>query len=193
MTGSALKVVVATQNRHKVEEIAAILKGSPVNLVPLSDFPDQPEMREDGLTYAENAVQKAEIVAKFSGEWALGDDTGLEVDALNGQPGLYSARFAGEDATFSDNKKKLLSLMKDVPEEERTGTFRTVLALVHPSGKKHLAEGSLRGRITGEEKGGEGFGYDSLFFVPELNKTFAELTAEEKNRFSHRARAVENM
>ncbi|HSG04981.1 MAG TPA: RdgB/HAM1 family non-canonical purine NTP pyrophosphatase [Nitrospiria bacterium] len=193
MSGQRIKVVVATQNPHKVEEIRAILKDTPVDLVSLLDFKNQPEMREDGSTYAENAVQKAQIVAAFSGEWSLGDDTGLEVDALDGQPGLYSARYAGANASFSDNKQKLLSRMKNLPKPERGATFRTTLALVHPKGERHLAEGFLRGWITETEKGAKGFGYDALFFVPDLKKTFAELTTEEKNRYSHRARAVENM
>lgn len=193
MMGKRLKVVVATQNPHKVKEIGAILRDFPVDLVSLLDYKNQPEMREDGTTYAENAIQKARTVAKFSGEWSLGDDTGLEVDALDGEPGLYSARYAGENASFSDNKKKLLSLMEGIPEVERTATFRTTLALVHPRGEKHLAEGFLEGRITESEKGEKGFGYDSIFFVPELGKTFAELTHDEKNRYSHRARAVVEM
>jgi XTP/dITP diphosphohydrolase len=185
-----IEIVVATNNPHKYDEISAILNGLPVRLIPLSAYPDAPELKEEGATYAENAVQKALTVARFTGKWALGDDTGLEVDALDGRPGLYSARFAGEGVSFSDNKRKLLRLMESVPTEKRTATFRTVLALVAPSGKSQVVEGFLRGRIAEEESGGGGFGYDALFYLPELGKTYAELTAEEKNRISHRARAV---
>jgi XTP/dITP diphosphohydrolase len=187
------EVVVATNNRHKVEEISSILKGLPVRLIPLSDYPDAPELKEEGATYAENAVHKALTVARFTGKWALADDTGLEVDALDGRPGLYSARFAGEGATFSDNKRKLLRLMDSVPTEKRTAAFRTVLALVGPSGESQVVEGVLHGRIAEKEQGTGGFGYDALFYLPEQGKTYAELTAEEKNRISHRARAVQKI
>jgi XTP/dITP diphosphohydrolase len=187
------EMVVATNNRHKFEEISAILKGLPVRLIPLSDYPDAPELKEEGATYAENALHKALTVARFTGKWALADDTGLEVDALDGRPGLYSARFAGEGVTFADNKRKLLRLMESIPTEKRTAAFRTVLALVSPSGKSRVVEGVLYGRITEEEQGAGGFGYDALFYLPELDKTYAELSAEEKNRASHRARAVEKI
>ena len=187
------EIVVATNNRHKVEEIAAILQGLPVRLIPLSDYPDAPELKEEGATYAENALHKALTVARFTGKWALADDTGLEVDALDGRPGLYSARFAGEGVTFADNKRKLLRLMESIPTEKRTAAFRTVLALVSPSGKSQGVEGVLYGRIAEKERGTGGFGYDALFYLPELGKTYAELTADEKNRISHRALAVEKI
>jgi len=187
------EIVVATNNRHKFEEISAILKGAPVRLIPLSDYPNAPELKEEGATYQENAVHKARTIARFTGKWALGDDTGLEVDALNGQPGLYSARFAGEGVTFADNRRKLLRLMEAVPAEKRTATFRTVLALVGPSGETHMAEGLLRGRIAEQERGTAGFGYDAVFDLPEMGRTYAELTSEEKNRISHRARAVQKI
>jgi XTP/dITP diphosphohydrolase len=191
--GTVTEIVVATNNRHKFEEISAILKGVPVRLITLSDYPDAPELKEEGETYADNAVHKARTIARFTGKWALGDDTGLEVDALNGQPGLFSARFAGEGVTFADNRRKLLRLMESVPTEKRTATFRTVLALVSPSGVTHVAEGVLRGRIADRERGTAGFGYDAVFDLPELGKTYAELSSEEKNRISHRARAVQKI
>jgi len=187
------EVVVATNNRHKFEEISTILKGMPVRLIPLSDYPDAPELKEEWATYAENAVHKARTIARYTGKWALGDDTGLEVDVLNGRPGLYSARFAGEGVTFADNRRKLLRLMESVPTEKRTATFRTVLALASPSGETHVVEGVLRGRIADQERGTGGFGYDAVFDLPELGKTYAELTSEEKNRISHRARAVQKI
>ena len=187
------EIVIATNNRHKLEEISAILKEAPVRLIPLAEYPDAPELKEEGATYAENAVHKARTIARYTGKWALGDDTGLEVDALNGQPGLYSARFAGEGVTFADNRRKLLRLMESVPTEKRTATFRTVLALVAPSGETHVVEGVLRGRIAEQERGSGGFGYDAVFDLPELGKTYAELTSEEKNRISHRAHAVQKI
>ena len=187
------EVVMATNNRHKFEEISAILTGMPFRLIPLSDYPDTPELKEEGATYAENAIHKARTVARFTGKWALGDDTGLEVDALNGQPGLYSARYAGENVTFADNRKKLLDEMTGVPWEKRTAVFRTVLALVGPSDETHVVEGQLSGQITETEKGAAGFGYDAVFYIPELKKTYAELTATEKNRHSHRALALEKI
>ncbi|MBI3812771.1 MAG: RdgB/HAM1 family non-canonical purine NTP pyrophosphatase [Nitrospirae bacterium] len=187
------EIVVATNNRHKFDEISAILNRLPVRLIPLSDYPDAPELKEEGATYAENAVHKALIIARFTGKWALGDDTGLEVDVLDGQPGLYSARFAGGNVTFDDNKRKLLRLMESVPTEKRTAVFRTVLALVSPSGESHVVEGLLRGRIADKEQGAGGFGYDALFYLPESGRTYAELTNAEKNRISHRAHAVEKI
>lgn len=190
----ALKeIVVATHNQHKMDEISAILSGPAVRLIPISAYPDAPALKEEGATYAENAIQKALTVARFTGKWALGDDTGLEVDALNGQPGLYSARFAGEGVTFADNKRKLLERMATVPREKRTATFRTILALVSPSGETHRAEGVLHGMIAEAERGTRGFGYDALFYLPDLGRTVAELSTEEKNRLSHRARALEQV
>lgn len=170
-----------------------MLKGAPVRLIPFWDYPDAPELKEEGVTYAENAVHKALTAARFTGQWALGDDTGLEVDALNGRPGLYSARFAGEGVTFADNRRKLLRLMESVPTVKRTATFRTVLALVSPSGETHVVEGVLSGRIADKEQGTGGFGYDALFYLPKLGKTYAEISTEEKNRISHRARAAQKM
>ena len=187
------EVVIATNNRHKFEEISEILKEVPLQLIPLSDYPDAPELKEEGRTYAENAIHKARTIARFTGKWALGDDTGLEVDALNGQPGLYSARYAGEKVTFADNRKKLLEALAGVPLEKRTAVFRTVLALVSPSDETHVVEGKLFGQITETEKGAAGFGYDAIYYISELKKTYAELTATEKNRISHRAIALEKV
>ncbi|HEY4485094.1 MAG TPA: RdgB/HAM1 family non-canonical purine NTP pyrophosphatase, partial [Nitrospiria bacterium] len=141
----------------------------------------------------ENAMHKALTVARFTDRWALGDDTGLEVDALNGQPGLYSARFAGEGASFEDNKRKLIGLLKSVPMEKRTAVFRTVLALASPAGRRHSVEGVLHGRIAEMEKGTGGFGYDALFYLPEKGKTFSELARDEKNKISHRALAAQKI
>ena len=186
-----MKLVIATHNLHKFKEIAALLSDLPIQPIPLSDYPHAPVLKEEGTTYAENAMSKAATVERFTGQWALADDTGLEVDALQGAPGVYSARYAGEGVTFADNRRKLLSELKDVPWEKRTALFRCVMALVGPSGKEVLAEGTVSGYITEKERGTGGFGYDAVFYLPELGKTFAELGPDEKNRISHRARALE--
>ena len=181
---------MATGNRHKVEEIRAVLADLPVAVRSLAEFPGAPEVVEDGRTYRENALKKAWSAAKFTGKPALADDTGLEVDALGGQPGLYAARFAGEGCTFQDNIRKLLRLLEGVPPQRRGARFVCVLALVDPSGREQVVEGDLYGRITEAPAGGGGFGYDPVFYVPDLGKTLAELTPEEKNRISHRGRAL---
>jgi XTP/dITP diphosphohydrolase len=184
-------LVVATGNRHKVEEIRAMLADLPVTVRSLAEFPGAPEVVEDGATYRENALKKAWSAAKFTGMPALADDTGLEVDALGGQPGLYAARFAGEGCTFQDNVRKLLLLLEGVPSGQRGARFVCVIALVEPSGREQVVEGELCGRITESQSGGGGFGYDPVFYVPEAGKTLAELTADEKNRVSHRRRALD--
>jgi len=185
-----MDLVIATNNRHKVEEISEILSDLPIRTVPLSEFPDPPELIEEGETYAENALHKARTVAGFTKKWSLGDDTGLEVEPLGGAPGLYSARYAGEGVTFEENRKKLLSEMKGVPWKRRKAVFRCVMALVGPSGEEAVFEGTVPGYITEEDKGSGGFGYDAIFFLPDLKKTFAELDPSEKNQVSHRARAL---
>lgn len=183
--------MVATGNRHKVEEIKAILSDLPITVRSLAEFPGAPEVVEDGATYRENALKKAWSAAKYTGKPALADDTGLEVDALGGQPGLYAARFAGEGCTFQDNVRKLLLLLEDVPSNQRGARFVCVIALVEPNGREQVVEGELRGRITESQAGRAGFGYDPVFYVPEAGKTLAELTAGEKNRISHRGRALD--
>lgn len=183
--------MVATGNRHKVEEIRAMLADLPVAVRSLAEFPGAPEVVEDGATYRENALKKAWSAAKFTGKPALADDTGLEVDALGGQPGLYAARFAGAGCTFQDNVRKLLLLLEGVPSPQREARFVCVIALVDPNGREQVVEGELCGRITESQAGSGGFGYDPVFYVSEVGKTLAELTAEEKNRISHRRRALD--
>lgn len=184
-------MVVATGNRHKVEEIRAMLADLPITVRSLAEFPGAPDVVEDGATYRENALKKAWSAARFTGKPALADDTGLEVDALGGQPGLYAARFAGEGCSFQDNTRKLLHLLDGVPSERRGARFVCVVALVEPGGREQVVEGELCGRISESQSGGGGFGYDPVFFVPEAGKTLAELTADEKNRVSHRRRALD--
>jgi XTP/dITP diphosphohydrolase len=183
--------VLATANRHKVREIQALLADLPVTVRSLAEFPGAPDVIEDGATYRENALKKARSAADFTGKPALADDTGLEVDALEGRPGLYAARFAGEGCTFQDNIAKLLRLLEGVPAERRGARFVCVLAFVVPGGRELVVEGELRGRITEAQSGVSGFGYDPVFFVPEVGKTLAEVSFEEKNRISHRRRALD--
>ena len=165
----------------------------PFRVFSLSMFPHIPEIQETGTTYRENAILKAEQVAKLTDCFALGDDSGLEVEALGGQPGLYSARFAGEGASYDDNNKKLLSLLEGVPESKRQAAFICVMALAVPDGRTYIVEGSVRGIIAMKGQGAQGFGYDPLFILPDLNKTFAELSPAEKNSLSHRAKALEKV
>ncbi|MDR0822742.1 MAG: XTP/dITP diphosphatase [Endomicrobium sp.] len=185
--------VLATGNKHKIEEIRAILKDLPIKIIPLSDFPEFPHTIEDGQTLEENAVKKAKEAAVFFKKWAIADDTGLEVEALNGAPGVYSARYAGEPCSYDDNNKKLLKELSGLPKEKRKACFRCVIAIASPDGKIYTAEGKIDGIINPSQSGANGFGYDPIFFVEEYNKSFAELSPSIKNQISHRARALQNM
>jgi XTP/dITP diphosphohydrolase len=184
-------LVLATNNRHKVAEIRAILKkaGLKLRVLTLDAFPKQPAVVEDRTTIRGNAAKKAREVARQTGHYALSDDTGLFVKALDGRPGVYSARFAGPGCTFEDNNRKILRLLKRVPLERRQASFRCVAALASPHGKVVAVEGRLDGRIALTARGRDGFGYDPIFEVPSLKKTFAEMGARIKNTISHRARA----
>ena len=186
-----MQIVLATHNRGKMEEMAAILGHLPVELLTLDAFPEIGDIPETGNTLKENAFIKAETVHRLTGLPALADDTGLEVDALNGAPGIYSARYAGADATFDDNCQKMLKELHGIPVEKRTAWFRTVIAFVN-GGEKEWVEGVAEGRIIEEKRGIGGFGYDPIFFYPPLRKTFAELDSVEKNSISHRGKALRN-
>lgn len=183
------ELVLATRNRHKGEELAAILGDLGMTIRTLDEFPDAPEVVEDGDTCEANAIKKARIIAEFTGLPAVADDTGLEVDALGGRPGVYAARYAGEDATYDDNCRKLLRDLAGVPREQRTARFLTVAAIALPSDGVRVTQGTLDGMITEEVRGALGFGYDPIFLIPELGKTLAQLTADQKNKISHRAKA----
>ncbi|PKM82964.1 MAG: non-canonical purine NTP pyrophosphatase [Firmicutes bacterium HGW-Firmicutes-14] len=185
-----MKIVLATGNQGKVRELAEILGDLEVQVLSLKDFPEIGEIIEDGLTFEENAVKKAIAVMEATGLTALADDSGLEVDALDGAPGIYSARFAGEGKNDMDNNLKLLSLMKEVPDQKRTARFRCVIAISTPCGELYTSDGSCEGVIGHEVKGDKGFGYDPLFYLPEYGRTFAELDSDIKNRVSHRGRAL---
>ena len=183
------ELVLATRNRHKGEELAALLGGLGITIRTLDEFPDAPEVVEDGDTCEANAIKKARVIAAFTGLPAVADDTGLEVDALGGRPGVYAARYAGEDATYEDNCRKLLLELTGVPRERRTARFLTVAAIALPSDGIRVAQGILEGEIAAEASGTLGFGYDPVFLIPELGKTLAELSADQKNAISHRAKA----
>lgn len=183
------ELVLATRNRHKEAELGAILADLPLRIRTMDDFPEVPDVVEDGDTCEANAIKKARAVSKATGLLAVADDTGLEVDALGGRPGVYAARYAGPNATYEDNWKQLLQEMAGVPQDRRTAHFVTVAAVAWPSDSVEVTTGRLDGLITKEPAGARGFGYDPVFYVPELGKTLAELTSEEKNRISHRAKA----
>ena len=156
-------IVIASRNEHKIEEIRRLLAGLDVDVLSLKDYPDAPEVDEDGAAFQDNALKKARVIAQFTGLTALADDSGLEVDSLGGQPGVRSARFAGETASDAENNRKLLRCLAEVPSEERQAQFRCVIALVSRTGAESLVEGTCQGVIIEEERGSGGFGYDPLF------------------------------
>jgi XTP/dITP diphosphohydrolase len=184
-------IVLATRNEGKVRELKGILRDYPVDLRSLNDFGPIPEAVEDGASFDENAYKKAYFTAKILGLPAMADDSGLVVPALGGAPGVYSARYAGEKASDADNIKKLLAEMAD--QSDRRAAFECVISVAVPSGPALTYEGRCEGEITREPKGEGGFGYDPVFYSPELGKTFAESTMDEKNRVSHRGRALGQM
>ncbi|MCX5781635.1 MAG: XTP/dITP diphosphatase [Elusimicrobia bacterium] len=184
------ELVIATNNKHKYEEIKSILKDLPIKIHSLAEFKGIPHIIEDKKTLEENAVKKAKTVAKITKKWVLADDSGLEVRYLNNEPGVYSARWAGSHCSYEDNNNKLLKLLKGVPKEKRKACFRTVIALSDPHGKVFTVEGKICGIITEKIKGKNGFGYDPLFWIKSHSKTLAELKNEEKNKISHRAKAL---
>ncbi len=184
-------LIVATRNKGKLLEIRKILEGVDCRIFSLADFPDLPEIEEDGETFEQNAVKKASTIAKISGLSALADDSGLAVDALGGRPGVISARYAGTGATDEMNNAKLLEEMRGVPTERRGAAFHCVIALFLSDGSCTTFSGELRGTILEAPKGSEGFGYDPLFLVEEEGLSLAELPLETKNRLSHRGKALE--
>lgn len=183
------ELVLATRNRHKVEELVALIGDLGITIRTLDEFLGAPDVVEDGETCEANAVKKARAIAEFTGLPAVADDTGLEVDALGGCPGVYAARYAGEDATYEDNCRKLLQELSGVPRERRTARFLTVAAIALPSDGIRVTQGTLDGVIAEEASGTLGFGYDPVFFIPQLGKTLAQLSADQKNTISHRAKA----
>jgi len=187
-----MKIVLATHNHDKEIELQHSLRGLGVDICLLSEYPDIGEIEETGTTLLENSLLKAHTVHDRTGLPAIADDTGLEIDALDGAPGVYSARFAGPDATYEDNINKLLSEMEDVSDDMRSARFRTVISFVDEV-QELWTEGFIEGRITEDPRGNMGFGYDPVFYVPRLEKTFAELSTAEKNKISHRGLALQKL
>jgi len=188
------RIVLATGNPGKVGELAAMLEGTDLQVMPQSDFA-VPEAAETGLSFVENAILKARNAAAHTGLPAIADDSGIEVDALNGAPGIYSARYAGPHATAADNNRKLLHALEDIPPAERGARFRCVMVCLRHADDPapFIAEGVWEGEILRHPQGSEGFGYDPLFFVPDQGKSAAELSPEEKNRLSHRGKALRQL
>ena len=187
-----MKIVLATHNLDKCAEMKEILGEMPIELLTLNKFSEIGEIIEDGNTLEENALIKARTVHKMTNLAAMADDTGLEVDALSGQPGIYSARYAGSNCSYSDNINKLLQEMENIPREKRTARFRTSIAYVDDN-MELTTEGLVEGLITDVMRGTNGFGYDSVFYLRDQKKTYAELNMDEKNKISHRGKAVKNM
>lgn len=184
------KIVIATSNPHKLLEVKEILKDLPYKFVGLNEFPDIPEIEETGKTLLENSLIKARTVHKITGLPTVADDTGLEVNYLNGAPGVKSARYAGGNATYQDNLNKLLKDLEGVLLAERQAQFRTVISFINNE-REHWVEGLVKGIIIDELRGESGFGYDPIFYIPDLKKTFAELSMVQKNKISHRGLALE--
>ena len=183
------ELVLASGNKGKLAEFQRLLEGLDVQIHSMKEYPEIGEIVEDGSTFAENALIKARAVCKATGKPAMADDSGLAVDVLNGAPGIYSARFAGEQRSDADNNAKVLQLLEGVEDSKRTARFFCVIAIVLPDGREYTAEGTCEGTILRALRGEGGFGYDPLFYVESLDKTFAELTMEEKNHISHRGHA----
>lgn len=183
-------LVIATRNQKKKEEIARLLGHTGMKIWSLADFRNIPHIEEDGLTFDDNAIKKAVIAANQTGMLAIADDSGLEVDALGGEPGVHSARYAGEDAGDQENNRKLLDELKGVPFKKRTARYKCSITLAEPDGNFKVVRGECFGFIGTHPKGKHGFGYDPLFIIPNFSKTVAELSPKIKDRISHRGKAV---
>jgi XTP/dITP diphosphohydrolase len=188
-----LKLLLATRNRNKVVEIQQALEGTDWQAVSLSEIPNAPDVEEDGATFHENALKKARSAARFSHLWTLAEDSGLEIDALGGEPGVKSARYAGEGASDADRIRKVIDLLTLVPDERRTARFRCVTCIIDPADQENCFEGRCEGRIANDARGSSGFGYDPIFLPDGYDKTFAELGLGVKSKISHRARAMQQV
>lgn len=184
-----MKIILATQNQGKVRELRELLVDEEIEVLSLLDIPDWEDVEENEETFVDNAALKAREAVRRTGLIALADDSGLEVDALDGAPGVYSARYAGEPKDDERNNDKLLHLLETIPEDKRTARFRCALVMATPFGEEYLTEGAVEGRILSQRRGSDGFGYDPVFYLPEFARTMAELTLTEKNTLSHRAQA----
>lgn len=190
---STMQLVLATNNYDKIREIKHLLDDLPVTILSRDDFLEFPDVEETGSTLQENAILKAKAIAEFCNLPALADDSGLEVDALSGAPGVYSSRYAGENVTYSDNNNKLLKELTGVPGEKRTARFRCVMAVCWGDDEIETVEGIANGYITENINGDAGFGYDPVFYYPPKDKCFSEMTVEEKNLVSHRGKALQEV
>lgn len=188
-----MKLVIASRNMKKVDELKRILGELNLTLLSINDFPNLGEVEEDGETFEENALKKARYVCKETGLPALSDDSGLEVEALKGRPGVRSAIYAGENATDEENVRKLLEEMRHIPTDRRKARFVCCIALVFPNGEERVFYGYVNGRIIDEPRGNFGFGYDPVFVPEGYSKTFAEMTAQEKDSISHRREALDKV
>lgn len=187
-----MKIVIATGNKHKKEEIESYL-GEGFNISTMKEVGFDLDIEETGTTFEENALIKARSLKKYTSEAIIADDSGLEVDFLDGQPGVYSARYAGEKATDQENNNKLLMELKDITMSYRQAKFVSVIAIIFPDGQEHLIRGECSGKIAFKPQGKDGFGYDPLFIVEDMEKTYAELTLSEKNKISHRGKALKKL
>lgn len=187
------KIIFATGNEEKMREIREILASLPVEVLSMKEAGIQADIIEDGKTFEENAVIKAKAIAQLSEEIVLADDSGLVIDYLNGEPGIYSARYMGEDTSYRIKNENLIQRLEGVPDEERTARFVCAIAAAFPDGTVLTTEGTVEGRIGYEEKGENGFGYDPIFYLPEYGCTTAQMTEEKKNEISHRGKALRKM
>ena len=187
------KIIFATGNEEKMREIREILASLPVEVLSMKEAGIQADIIEAGKTFEENAVIKAKAIAQLSEEIVLADDSGLVIDYLNGEPGIYSARYMGEDTSYRIKNENLIQRLEGVPDEERTARFVCAIAAAFPDGTVLTTEGTVEGRIGYEEKGENGFGYDPIFYLPEYGCTTAQLTEEKKNEISHRGKALRKM
>lgn len=186
-------IILATNNKSKVKEISEMMSGNDITFVSLADAGINVEVEETGTTFEENALLKAREICKLSGKPTISDDSGLEIDALDGAPGIYSSRFMGEDTSYDIKNNALIEKLENVADPDRTARFRCCMALVLPDGREFVTEGAMEGIIAREPKGINGFGYDPILFIPEYNRTSAELSSEEKNNISHRGEALRKM
>jgi XTP/dITP diphosphohydrolase len=188
-----MKLLLATRNRNKVIEMQHALEGTGWQVVMLSDIKGAPEVEEDGATFEENALKKARSAARFSKLWTLAEDSGLEIDALGGEPGVRSARYAGEGATDAERIRKVLGQLVSIRDDQRTARFRCAMCVIDPAGRENCFEGHCEGRIVHSARGSSGFGYDPVFVPDGYDQTFAELGFGVKGKISHRARALQQV
>lgn len=188
-----MRIVIATGNKDKVREINEILKGTDFEAISMKEAGVKLDIVEDGTTFEENAMIKAQSVFDVLGGYVIADDSGICIDALDGRPGIYSARFCGENSTYEEKFARIFEMLKDVPEEKRTAQFVCAIAVIRPDGSKFTVRGEVRGVLVEEPRGDNGFGYDPIFYVPEYNMTTAQMDPELKNSISHRGKALRAM